>query len=75
MKKYIQTHVRDVSELTQILPECSPEVSSGSTIFGSILAAHIPRYNEVPEITEPGTTWADEKSGLADHACFKVVQA
>ncbi|PIE59542.1 MAG: hypothetical protein CSA32_04095 [Desulfobulbus propionicus] len=36
--------------------KCSPGDSSGSTIFGSILATHIPRYNELSQTTEPGTT-------------------
>ncbi|PIE60665.1 MAG: hypothetical protein CSA31_00810 [Desulfobulbus propionicus] len=55
-KKYIKIHICDISDQTQILPECSPGVSSGSTIFASILATHIPRYNALPETTEPGTT-------------------
>ncbi len=47
--------VMSVSRL-RFCQKCSPKVSSGSTIFGSILATHIPRYNELPETTEPGTT-------------------
>ncbi len=45
-----------VREQTQISVNCAPKISPGGTIFGGVLATHIPTYNEVPKTTEPDTT-------------------